>query len=620
MFTSASTPTRHRQSHFHEHGTNRIQAPEFTSLAKEAMADRVGEPMSWEILIPAIFDRGERVEDDPSLASLVFPRAENQKHEALHYEALPAWHRALIDRITESDTWMSFKEVYQSALGEVAMYSNIISILDLIKVMTGDCTESAAAVATSDITFFDTHLRNLARSGGVEGPNVKPDISGVFGVRSTTRSEKLAYGLEESGCVSTSARSVLVPIEVELIRPPTQKKRNGPLDEDEESFDLVDLLPDGRLVPRQPRSGRATSTSDSAKHPGTSKDRLSSTISKSLEPRTQAMGDLKPKSSPKISLHSRTSSPHLVPSQAPPMTLSPSIPDLVQSIQHPTPSYTPYNKMIQLIHYLAAAREEQPFRSSAFGIVIQNTQAKLVYCDAAGTVHHAGVDIFKEAHLFISLIVFILQADWPAFGWDPIWVSQKRISRLHESGLGVYQDPRRIKNRPLRLPMTFPTSPDTPLIKYYYRAGLVRRLSIHGRGTTVIIVLPLSLPNTVASQELYASPELECLVPDVLPPSEPLILKHSFIVIGRTKEASFYSHAEQELGPAQRVRVLYSVEEDMTFWTTLRALGGPAPLETREARILIMTPRCHLLQQVATPREVLHLFIGAIKRKYIHGF
>lgn len=293
------------------------------------------------------------MEDDPSLADLVFPRLESEKKAPLRDHNVPPWHWALVERIRGSDDWKTIAEAYDSAWQEESMYANILSLLSLIKSKASKCAESVAAMATSNISFFDTHLNSLVRSGRGEGPDIKPDISGMFGVHPKHASQLLTFRHDANGCVSTFAHRLLVPIEVELVRPSSQKKPVVLPDEDEDLFILNELNPDGGFTPQQPRSGRAALTSDSSRQPGPSRDRRS-TVSRSLDPRTQAMGDTKARSSPRSQSRSLPSSSTLP--QTPPMMLSPRIPDLFGPVSNESrASHKPHEKMVQLVNYLSAA-------------------------------------------------------------------------------------------------------------------------------------------------------------------------------------------------------------------------------------------------------------------------
>lgn len=249
-------------------------------------------------------------------------------------------------------------------------------------------------------------------------------------------------------------------------------------------------------------------------------------------------------------------------------------------------------RLQQLVIYLAALRERQTLRTGAIGILLHNTKATFVYSDPCGTLCTHPIDMFEDSDAFITMIIFLSQMDYIAAGFDPLWVTAQRLLPGDDGWrLG---DPRWEKLRVI----------DFNGLLLIIEGLILRRYTIHGRGTTVLATIEWIDPSLPGTDEKGEK-------------GKKGVMKLSFPVQGRVAEANLWAIAK-----AHGVNVIEVSEgylKPLGVWVH-QLLQHNQPIEPRVARGLYM-PRLSDFSSIEEPQELLVRLIQAMSSEiFIHSF
>lgn len=558
---TGTTPTRViRSSSIDGSRSSMIRTALQKDISREAQETTFLVPLST--FVEAMFGQGQRRDDHPDLNQIRFPGS--YQHPDADVEGHLPWQNALADRISQDLVWKASEIAVHNATQEADLYKPICNALNVASSMTRATGPGGVAGAVTQLCWVSTPSRYMLLPSHSTSPISKPDLLGVFG-KSCAEPGKLeqwaADPNEWNGRIS--AVDVLVPIEVGFASPNPRPNLDGPLATAQAMLTSASVsLPVGTVWPR----GQLLFGGPKAKStPTSSKSRRSSPASTS-----------KGKSASKDVFGPD------VPTFEDPLDDAPII-DSAAIIAHnlhnsPLTSSTTYgpveplDKAKEAIAYAATTREVQLFRTGALALAIFNSMVTLIYTTPAGTIISPPVYLFSRE--FIHILIHMTVADFPQFGYDPLWVTQTRI--IGDATDLATADPRNAVDRVLHIV-------GTTLIA---SLQIMRRLSVHGRGTTVLLVHPID------------HPDLE------------FVLKCSWVPVTRPVEAQMARNG-LKLGVAL-LEINFSTEVDLEFWRSpgLR-LFQPHPM--RQLRIICFDRPCTPLGTLGSNKQLLQCLIDAVK-------
>lgn len=410
--------------------------------------------------VEAVFNQGQRRDDHPDLSQLRFPGSPH--HPDADSDGIMPWQNELADRIAQDLIWKSSEIDVHNATEEADLYSPIRNALNVASSLTRATGPGGSAGEATHLCWVATPTRAMLLPLHSNSPISKPDLLGVFG-RSCAEPGKL-----EPWAVAPdqwndrmSAIDVLVPIEVGFNSPSPRPNRDGSLAYSQATLTSASLaLPVGKVWPQgQPLFGGAKPRSS----PHSSKSLLSpsaswggSDVFGDDELFEDSANDTPVIDAAAISAHNIHNTP--------------------QTSSNSYGPVEPLDKASEAIAYSATVREIQPFRTGALAFAIFNSMVTLIYTTTTGTIISPPVYLFSRE--FIHILIHITVADFRQFGFDPLWVLPTRVTG--DVNLVAKADPRNASGRILEIT-------GTSLIVSFQ---LMRRLNIHGRGTTVLLVHP----------------------------------------------------------------------------------------------------------------------------------
>lgn len=542
MLDPVSTPTKADRKRSGSIGPFRDEKRTRTSINESVQEDAKAEKeggyvirVRWQEFMAAVGDQGVR-SDDATLVDIPFPRATNRGLHNVHDQ--PIWMHNLINDIMADPTWLGAKDRFDNADREEELYPPLRDILHLISTKTQEHAISQHASQTTNIRWLTTPDIPLILPPQSESPITKPDLIGVFGTSAAQPGKIMDWTLAPESYVGRiEAIDVLVPIEVGFTR---QNEPDAPHPHNPE--EVID-------------------------------DRIATAPSSSVG--LQA-GDINAYG--QAETRSFNKSGHVEPGR---ITEAPKAKGIPKQFQPRIGMYVgePLDKAVVMMGYLATIREVQPFRTSALGVVIRNTQYTLLYSTPMGTLITYTEDIFANAKEFISTIIHITIADYPQFGFDSLWVNPKRASPADSEARSI-ADPRRGRNRAISV------KSDT----FSVDKCLLRRFNIHGRSTTVITVRRI----------ISGGPGLRLIV-----------LKCSYVPSGRAVEADLMKAIR-----AHGIRIMLVEEQsqdEMEFWAH-PILEGAQPLQKRQRRIVAMDIPGRMMGTVVKNKDLVLCFKDALCR------
>lgn len=264
------------------------------------------------------------------------------------------------------------------------------------------------------------------------------------------------------------------------------------------------------------------------------------------------------------------------------------------------------SKLHQMGRYMTAIREAQPFRNAAVGIILNYYHFSVVYADTAATIYTTPIHIFSKPQEFISTILFLIMADYPALGFDTLWVPPTRVPfSIHNPIPAANADPRNIVNRIVYIPGYL-----EPRVLINL---LARRHGLHARCTTVF---------EVHRPPKYEEEDSVQIPPDsTLPLSSeerdkileaadlPEVFKICFQPLHREGEPVIMA------GGAKTARLLHVEASNISvleFWTH-PALKLYQPVNLRRRHIICLTPRCRPFSTVTQNDLLLKYFLQTLK-------
>lgn len=494
--------------------------------------------LRWTEFFAAVGDQGSRRDDVDVLKDVFFPRPLKLREAnggSISLDDHPIWHRELVARVIDHPIWQGLRERFDDATEESDLYAPICDILNLISAMTRDTPQTHAASQTTRLTWVSTPETPLILPPESETPATKPDLVGLFGNSVSEPGKLMGWtSSPDTWAGRIEAVDVLIPIEVGFV------KIIRPEDSDKRTINPPD--PNVATIPSSAVGLQAADITD-----GGAEARYSAGSR-----RVQAGEVPDPKQKP--------------------------IPSLFRQF---LPSYfgEPLHKARIMVGVLATIREVQPFRTGALGFVFMNTELTLVYSTLAGTLMTYPMDIFRDARTFITTIIHLTVADYPQHGFDPFWVSDTRTHHP-DPNVRAVADPRNASGRILTVQGS----------AYAADASVLRRFTIHGRGTTVVTVRPIG-----------QAPLLRAVK----------VIKGSWVVKGRALESTFYREAIQNGYGLHIMGVEGGFEAEMAFWKHT-ALEGFPPLEVRELRIVTMDRAGQMLGTIFDNQTFLRCFMDAM--------
>lgn len=529
----------------------------------------------WEQIVTAIFDRGDQ---SPLYPRLTFPRSTLHRvsRPAIKYEELPQWHKDIVQSVLDSDVWKDMQEAFPAATCEADLYAPLRDTLNAISTAVRTAAPYDAAWDVARLSWINLPQKPVEQIEESESPTMSFDLAGAIGWNADSVHNQPYYGQEDTFTNAIQLLDVLAVIEVGFTK--ITKQASGARLTDQSSTQTPTLplssefaapfitpLPLGAAYFNGPqlRGGHSSSSMSSAPMPSNdSPYDTPAEASRLPSTHTQRKGEL---------LH------------------------------------TPVNKLLQIIGYLASVREAQLFRTSGIGLLIQNSQFTLVHSDPAGTVISPNMDIFSDPEAFISIIIFLTMADFPAWGWDPLWVNPTRS--LPSSDHRFINDPRHNKGRIVH----FQQAP------YMLEGVGYRAFCIQGRGTTVMSMRTL----TPEDAELYRekvgrgiNDVVPILAPDVkdwfldkIHSIDRVAWKTSCQARNRKLEWNFNIR-----GSAHNIPEILAFEaQPFAIWSN-RALAGLPIFEPCDQRTMISVPYCTPLGASKTEYELITAFLQAILR------
>lgn len=201
-----------------------------------------------------------------------------------------------------------------------------------------------------------------------------------------------------------------------------------------------------------------------------------------------------------------------------------------------------------------------------------------------GTITHLNpIDIFNQPDTFVSVIMFILQADYPVFGFDPIWVDQARTTFRANPDVAKAADPRLEDNCLLRL--SWPSNIIT-LCGFF-----TRRYTVHGWGTTVILANNTKLESNTTTT---------------------IVIKLSFVPHRRWKEYQAYKAASQAK-EGVFMTVSHSIERHMDIWRHPIVQQQRLLPEEQFSEVICFEDICYSFTDIKDPIQLLERFVDAFE-------
>lgn len=605
-----STPTRKRKGTIEDNHPIQLDLSTYTSNIQEEMEANTQE-LDWEIVIPAIFDQGQRPLSDGDVKcdqELFFPRRDHDKiaSPTVQYDDFPTWHKKIVEKVMTSSAWAKAKEMFDNAMQESDLYSPFQGILNAITSETHQHPIAYSGALSTLMTWIKaTADRTLIPEAWCVSADCKPDICGVWGITPTHLAVGEVFLQPATSVARVYTSDVLVPVEVEFVKPKTSQV------DDVFAAETTRQVPAGLKLDTAPTRDAAipfislTENSEGA-------PRGTNWAGKSRQSSGQSAGPTIPALLRRTGESSGGSS-NSRGRKRPKTTVDPSI------------TIPKDSKLSQIGKYLNAIREAQEFRNAGIGIVLQNDMFTLVFSDPTATIAMKKINIFLEPKKFISTIIFLVTADYPALGFDTLWVNRARVPHVGNNPTGaVKADPRNVVGRLIDIPDSDESRVAQSL--------LARRSGLHARCTTVFEVLrgaapSLELPasptvldesdvSTSSSMELEpvttesdSSLTLEVADPDPLSYGMLEVCKISFQPPNRKAESE-YLIAGQPYAHLPTIHTSAIIES--SFWAH-PALTLYKPVEIRRQHILCMTPRCRAFWTVADNQELLKFFRQALQ-------
>lgn len=573
MTDQQSTPHRLRVDYSMSEGADKKKMLVSYGTVKKEVNTKL-QPIPWEKFAAAVFDQGQ---SQPGLRHVIFPRPLHQQSSPITYHGLPRKHRRLVKNIMKSETWREASRVLPAMGIEDDYYAPLCNLVQSITNQTSQHPSYSKAYETCRGKWFVTYRHQLRMKPGVEGPKITPDINFVHG-----HPPERTYGPsnfppgQSTTSTSIHGNDVIVTLEVKHFdlgtkssHPDTEDTSpfvEAPISTADAALERVAVGPTGDLLPSDGTNIRSSSTSASQD----SKRGIK-------RPRTKSANAAKPAKRPSLMGLAQASN-----------TPTPKIPIPYTMLPDDSRFANPLHNLQQLIIYLAGLRERQTLRTGAIGILIQNTQVTFVYSDPCATLCTYPMDIFEDAEEFISMIIFISQLDYIAAGFDPLWVEATRL--LASNDAWRHADPRWEKNRII----------DFLSLRLIIEALILRRYTVHGRGTTILATFEWQDPSKN----------------DGLKEGKKGVLKVSFPAAGRVAEADLWVIAKAT--GVDIINVPEGYSKPLGVWAH-PLMVNDAPAELRIARALYL-PRCTDFSSIEDPQMLLvRLFEAMCSKFYLLG-
>lgn len=563
---------RQPDTSYHGPGSAKRSRTTVQQSIREELKHKMLVANRWEQIVTAIFDRGERSREHPDL---VFPRSERERldNPEISYDRLPDWHKNIVKTIKTSPTWSDMKKAFENASCEADLYAPLRDTLNLISRTIREVAPSKSAWDMTRMSWLCTPRRPIQQTQETESPTMSFDLMGAMGWNIDEMHSQPYFGNEETFTNPIQLLDVLAVIEVGFTKqyepadPPAPTARNlSPLPSSSDyAAPFITALPMGAAFFKAPTLRGATSRS-SANAADTTDD----------VPNEEG----------------RIPSTHILEKDA--------------------IYYTPVNKLVQILGYLASVREAQLFRTSGIGLLIQNSQFTLVHSDPAATMISPNLDIFQDPEAFISIIIFLTQADFPALGWDPIWVNQKRSSPSYEHR--AICDPRRCRDRIVHFDK----------VPYLVEGVISRGFSIQGRATTVITVRTIAMETATLDKYQDLVGDLIHQVVPVLPEK----IKDWFIECStrvdrftwKTSCQPQYRVCEWKFNASGRPQgvllIIQHASRELEIWNN-PVLADLIGFEPYEQRTMISDRFCMPFGAQKSEGELISSFLEVLTRKFL---
>lgn len=529
------------------------------------------QPLSWGDFASVVFDQGDH---DPSREHIVFPRPPLSRDRSIVYETLPRKHRHLVERIKSSPTWEKGRQEFSAMKKEVDYYAPLRRLLTHITSETAASPHFKEACDTCAGKWVISHRHKLGVARPIEGPEVMPDLLFAHGWHPQRWFGQNDYTTTPDQSSSVLANDALVVFEVKhwpgsnpenvFQTEASGSSTEAPLSAADTALTRVAIDPFGDVQESTGGNMRSSSTSNSQSGPGANKRPRTTTLSgpttsKARRPAATSTATLLFPYNPKIGAAFRR----------------------IAASDFATPNEV----LQQLIIYISAIRERQTLRTGGIGILLQNTQATFVYSDPCSTICTYPIDIFNDSEIFISMIIFISQMDYIAAGYDPLWVTTKRLDRTDPKW--DVADPRLEKNRMILFMG----------ILLIIEALILRRYTVHGRGTTILATYEWQDPAKNDGNDT----------------GKRGVLKLSFPVNGRVTEAELWAKARECGVDAMVVPVGYI--QPIGIWDHPILKLHP-PKELREARALYL-PRFTDFSSIEDPQILIVRMLEVMQSKHL---
>lgn len=559
---------RQSDTSYHGPGSAKRSRTSIKQNIRDEMKHKLIVADRWEQIVTAIFDRGKRSRHHPGV---FFPRSTSARGRSVEitYDDLPAWHKETVTSIMNSPVWADMKDAFEHASCEADLYAPLRETLNAISSAIREAEPNHAAWDNTKMSWLCSPRKPVQQMKETESPTMSFDLMGAMGWNADGEHSQPYFGNESTYTGSVELLDVLTVIEVGFTKifdhdPPPEASQSGPQLPRSSDFaaPFITALPMGAAIFKSPTLRGAPST------PSGDGDTTDVAGEEGRIPST----------------HIRTAG----------------------SLQ-----YTPVNKLLQLLGYLASVREAQLFRTSAVGLLIQNSQFTLVHSDPAGTIISPNLDIFENAEAFISIIIFLTQADFPALGWDRLWVNPMRPSPSFEQR--VVCDPRRCKNRIIH----FKQAP-------YLVEGVTSRVfCIQGRGTTILSVRTIVMETESLDEYLEKVGDLIHIPAPLLDPAtvewfhgvalnvDRFAWKTSCHSRDRATEWSF--NARGQLHGV--LRVIEHDSQDFEIWSN-NVLAGLIFFEPCQQRTMISERYCMPFGSLDTEEKIAQGFLEVLLRTF----
>lgn len=573
--TIESTPTKLGWSTSNIDGfKSSLDAPSVDASATDD-SDQNTVPVSWNDWVAAVFNQGVRPASPSALDDLIFPRPPELAQNTNNYDSSwePTWHTALVRRIMADPRWIAAGVAFHAATEEADLYSPLRTILNLISDETRKTTAGRLAGATTHLTWLSIPDTALILPPLSKSPRSKPDLVGVFGT-SCVEAGKLELWAAHPNTWSSRIAAIDVLVSVEVGFTKVKRPNSSPSSPAPSLYCFTPsshvALPPGYVTSEgNVRDLHIPPPCPKGLH---SPPRVQSLEFSDLNSDVESEAD-------DVMFHSDDLEDDIDEEDNPPPPPRFTADRLPLLFERKNGVYRLKGKAIRLLRYLCGNRETQVFRTGAVGFIVQNTEATFMYNDNSGTLITNPIDMFKDSN-FITTIIHLVLADFPQFGFDPIWVPSTRVNPVDHAAR-VKADPRNGIGRELVVGAT----------AYLSDRLVLRRFAVHGRGTTIIIVRR----KFGEDGKLY-------------------LLKCSHVVNTRDEEATMSVEAKER--GVHILNVDSWSRTSMAIWD-LGVLSTRQPLQLRDRRIICFDEVCWMLGTIPDNRDFLRCFLDAIKSAFI---